>query len=148
MSSERGAEASALEVAELADNSARMSMSADDSVTSTVAAAGAGACLASVASEKSTLLSLRSPVSGAWLAALVSVAGAHTSPLGWEESTGIDSPQRLQRTLTRRPSRRSSARVYLALHPGHVSFIILSDPSKCPSVGAKISSNHRPRWCV
>jgi hypothetical protein len=59
MSSARGAGASPFEVAEI---SARMSMSADDSVTS--GAGGAGACFASAASEKSTLLSLRSPVSG------------------------------------------------------------------------------------
>jgi hypothetical protein len=51
---------SGAKLAELAETRARMSMSEDDSVTFGVTRAGA--CLASVASEKSTLLSLRSPV--------------------------------------------------------------------------------------
>ena len=47
---------------ELGATSARMSMSAEDSVT--LGGGGAGASLCKAASEKSTLLSLRSPVSG------------------------------------------------------------------------------------
>ena len=77
MSSAGRADASAFV---LAAASARMSMSEDDSVI--LAATGAGACLESAASEKSTLLSLRSPVSGAatvTLARLVALGSARLS---------------------------------------------------------------------
>jgi hypothetical protein len=69
----------------------------------TLGAGGGGTGLASVASEKSTLLSLRSPVSG--------VAAAYTSSRWQGAWIGKDSPHRLQRTFTLRPFRRSVARV-------------------------------------
>ncbi len=154
MSSGRAVDVSALAPAE---TSARMSMSADDSVT--VGAEGAGACFDSAASEKSTLLSLRSPVSGVAcaLALVVSVLSApaaaapakrsasrprrfslrraYTSPLGSEASAGKESPHRLQRTFTRRPSRRSVAMEYWALQAGHVSFMTLQTPGNARPLG-------------
>ena len=115
MSSARDAFASSSAIAE---DSARRSMRQDESVTA-AAAAAAGAVFASVASEKRTLLSFRSPVNG------VMLDGEYTSPLSTAGLTRKVSPHRLQRIFTVRPSMRSGSSEYRALQAGHVSFIVL-----------------------